>query len=94
MGSQRVRHDRATFTFTDLVLHAFLQDLILFHYYSLLFLDLILKSSHFPHNDRQNDTLQQIVILLSYPLGTTGAVLTQKSFDMYSGGRPLCWPQS
>ena len=75
------------------VLHAFLQDLILFHYYSILFLDLRLKSSHFPHNDRQNDTLQQITLLF-YPLGTTGVVLTQKCFDMYSGGRSLGWPQS
>lgn len=54
------------------------------------FLDLRLKSSHFLQNDRQDDLFQEVSFALS-PAGTTGTVLTQKCFDMYSGGRHLCW---
>lgn len=50
-------------------------------------LDLRLKSTRFPPNDRQNDTVQQVIVLLSHPSGTTGKVLSHASFDMYSGGK-------
>lgn len=62
-------------------------------FYSIIiwFLDLRLKSSSSPQNDKQNDTLQTIIVLLSHPSGSTGMVLKKEYFDMYSGGRHLCW---